>query len=306
VTVRIVTDSTADLSPELVEEHGLTVVPLSVLWGDEELLDGIDITSERFFKRLVREKVLPTTSQPSPGRFRETYERLIAEGATEILSIHLSQKLSGTLESARQGAEGITGARIIHIDSRQISLALGLGVIEAARLAHLGVSADTIQAETEDYFRRTRLFVLFDTLEYLRRGGRIGRGMEVVGSLLQVKPIATIEDGEITAIGRVRTKQKAIEALISRAADLRPFEAMAALHATTPEDLGYLITRLGGLAPDAPLYTGRVGPVIGVHAGPGMVGFCVVTRRDEEDMAPFAEATVSVSAPEPAPVLVRT
>lgn len=305
MTVRIVTDSTSDLPPELIEEHGITVVPLSVLWGDEELLDGIDITSERFFKRLAREKVLPTTSQPSPARFQETYQRLVHDGATEIVSIHISQKLSGTLDSARQGAREVAGAHILHVDSRQVSLALGLGVIEAARLARLGVTAETIVAEVEDYYRRTRLFVLFDTLEYLRRGGRIGRGMEVVGSLLRVKPLATMEDGELTSIGRVRTKLKAMEALISRAAELRPFEAMAALHASTPEDLDYLVTRLGGLAPTAPLYTGRIGPVIGVHAGPGIVGFCVVTRRDEADLLPFAEATISINSEEPSPVLAR-
>lgn len=277
MTVRIVTDSTADLPPEIVEAHGITVVPLSVFFGDEELLDGVDITSDRFFRRLGREKTLPTTSQPSPGRFRETYERLRDDGATEIVSIHVSSKLSGTCESARQAMEGLTGVRVVLVDSLTTSLALGLGVIAAAEAVARGADADEVARTATQQFARTHVFIMLDTLEYLRRGGRIGRGMEIVGSLLHVKPLATIEDGAVASLGRARTRQKAIEALIDRASAFRPISAVAAMHATTPDDLEYLVTRLRGIAPDAPVIVNRLTPVIGVHSGPGVLAFVVVS-----------------------------
>lgn len=279
MTLRIVTDSTADLPNAVTAEHGITVVPLTVLFGDEELLDGIDITSEQFFKRMQRERQLPTTSQPSIGAFRETYERLIAEGATEILSIHVSEKLSGTLVSARQGADGLDGARIVHIDSKQLSIALGLGVIAAAAAARDGGGIDDVAASVEDRFRRTRIFFLPETLEYLRRGGRIGRAAELVGSLLKVRPVLTVEDGEVVPLARIRTRRKGIEALLDRTAALRPVEQLAAAHANTPDDLDYLVSRLRGIAPDAPITAGTIGPVVGVHVGPGTVGTAAVSAR---------------------------
>ena len=283
MTVRIVTDSTADLDPKVAAEHGITVVPLSVLFGDEELLDGIDIDSAAFFARLVRETTIPTTSQPSAGAFRAVYEQLASEGATEILSIHISEKLSGTLDSARQAAQGapsLEGVRIELLDSQFATLALGLGVLAAARAAAGGASLDEARAVAASQFARTHCFFLVDTLEYLRRGGRIGRAGEVLGSLLQVKPLLSLRNGEIEPIGRVRTKQKAIEDLLRRAAELRPFEQMMASHAAAPDDLDQLAARLRALAPDVPLVTGEVGPVIGVHAGPGLLAFAVVTPAE--------------------------
>jgi DegV family protein with EDD domain len=276
--VRIVTDSTADLPRELIERYGITVVPLSVLFGDEELLDGIDITAEQFFRRLVREEQTPTTSQPSPALFHEAYERLSREGAREILSIHISAKLSGTLKAAVQGAEGIEGVRFRHVDSGTVSLALGLGVLAAAGAAAAGRTLEECRGVVEDVFRRTHLFFVVDTLEYLRRGGRLSRGQELVGTLLKVKPILTIENGEVVPLGRVRTRQKALEDLIRRLSDVRPIEHAAAIHATTPEDLEYVANRLRGLAPDADVVTSRIGPVVGVHAGPGLIGAAVVTK----------------------------
>ena len=280
MTVRIVTDSTADLDPKLAAEHDITVVPLSVLFGDEELLDGVDIDSKAFFERLEREPVLPTTSQPSAGAFREVYQRLAEEGATEILSIHVSEKLSGTLDSARQGAQGVEGVRIEFLDSQLTTLALALGVLTAAKAVAGGASLDEARDAAASQFARTETYFLVDTLEYLRRGGRIGRASEVLGSLLRVKPLLALRNGEVEPIGRVRTKQKAIDDLLRRAAALRPIEQMAAAHAAAPDDLAQLVERLRALAPDAPLVTGEVGPVIGVHAGPGLLAFAVVTPAE--------------------------
>lgn len=277
MTLRIVTDSTADLSTEALTRHGIAVVPLSILFGDEELRDGVDITSEQFFKRLGRESTLPTTSQPSPAAFQAVYERMRDEGATEILSIHVSSKLSGTLQSARQGAEAVSGVRFRHVDSGTVSLALGLAVLAAAAVAADGGSMDEARAAAEDRLARTHLYFALDTLEYLRRGGRLSRGSELVGTLLKVKPLLTIENGELIATGRVRTRPKAIEELLQRVSDLRPITHCAAIHATTPDDLQYVVDRLDGIAPDAQVLTARITPVLGVHAGPGIIGVAVVT-----------------------------
>lgn len=277
MVLRIVTDSTADLAPEVAERLGITVVPLVVMFGDETLHDGIDITSEKFFKRLVREAQLPTTSQPSPGTFREAYEALRDAGTTEILSIHVSGKLSRTIESARTAAIGVTGVRIEHIDSAHVSLALGMGVVSAARAAEAGASLDEVRAQVESQFRRTRCFFLVDTLEYLRRGGRIGRAQQLIGSLLQFKPLLEIRDGEVVPLGRARTRQKAVEDLIRRVGELRPFTHAMAVHATTPEDCEYLVERLHGMAQEAEIIVGRLTPVVGVHGGPGLLGCAVVT-----------------------------
>lgn len=277
MTLRIVTDSTADLSPEAVARYGIAVVPLSILFGDEELQDGVDITSEQFFKRLARESTLPTTSQPSPASFQAVYERLRGEGATEILSIHVSSKLSGTLQSARQSAEAVSDVRFRHVDSGTVSLALGMGVLAAAAVVAEGGTLDAARAAVEDRLTRTHLYFALDTLEYLRRGGRLSRGGELVGTLLKVKPILTIENGELIATGRVRTRAKAIEDLLQRVSALRPITHCAAIHATTPDDLQYVVDRLDGIVPDAQVLTARITPVLGVHAGPGIIGLAVVT-----------------------------
>jgi DegV family protein with EDD domain len=279
VVVRIVTDSTADLPPEIVALHRLTVVPLMVLFGDEAFEDGVEISADLFFRRLVRESKLPTTSQPSPGAFRAAYQRLRDEGATEILSIHVSGKLSKTIESARQAAEGIEGVRIVHLDSQLATLALGMGVVHAAEAVEAGQSLEEARATAESIFARTHTLFMVDTLEYLRRGGRIGRAQELVGSLLKLKPILALEGGEVVPVGRARTKQKAIEEMLRRAAEFRPIEELMAVHATTPDDLQYLVERLHGLAPHAPITVNRITPVIGVHAGPGLLACAIVTAE---------------------------
>ena len=276
MSIRIVTDSTADLPPEVASGYQIEVVPLTVLFGDEELRDGVDITAERFFSRMQREAELPTTSQPSAGAFREVYERLAGEGATEIMSIHVSGKLSGTLEAAYQGAAGLD-VRVVHIDSQLASLALGLGVIAAAEAVRDGATVEQARALVEDQFRRTHTFFVLDTVENLRRGGRIGRAQGFIGSLLKVKPILAFEGGEVVPVARARTRPRAIEEALRRAAAHRPIVQTMAVHATTPDDLEYLVSRLRGIAPDAPVMTSMIGPTVGVHGGAGLLGFAVVS-----------------------------
>ena len=285
MTLRIVTDSTCDLPREAIQALGITVVPLSILFGDEELLDGVDIQAEQFFRRLERDPTMPTTAQPSPALFTRAYQRLVEEGATEILSIHLSAKLSGTLESARQGAQGVEGARIDFLDSATVSLGLGIGVMEAAKAARAGASLDEAKALTADIFRRTHIFVTLDTLEYLRRGGRMSRGQELLGTLLKVKPVLSVENGEVIPVGRVRTRQRAVEDIISRCADLRPVEHLFVIHSTTPDEANYVRDRIAALDTGAAITVGRITPVIGVHGGPGVLGVGVVTAPDEQSRA---------------------
>ncbi len=280
MTVRVVSDSTCDIPAPLVTELGITLVPLTVRFGDEEFLDGIDITSEQFFKRLQREQATPSTAAPAPGQFREAYERLIAEGATAIVSIHISGKLSATLEAATQAAEGLS-VPVHLVDSKMFSLGTGMGTIEAAKAARAGCTGEQVKAVAEDTFRRTHVFVTLETLEYLRRGGRLSRGQELVGTLLKVKPILAAVEGEVEAIGRIRTKQKAVEDILSRLAELRPWAYAFAVHATTPDEIAYITDRYRGFSPETVVVTGRMTPVIGVHAGPGGLGIGCVTAPDE-------------------------
>lgn len=276
MSIRIVTDSTADLPSDVASDNKIDIVPLSVIFGDEELRDGIDIDAERFFERLQRESQIPTTSQPSAGAFHDVYERLANEGATEILSIHVSGKLSGTLDSARQGAAGLD-VRVLHVDSQTTSLALGLGVLTSAQAVANGATVEEAQALAIDHFDRSHSFFVLDTLEYLRRGGRIGRAQEALGTLLQLKPILSFEDGEVVSVGRARTRSKAFEEALRRAAELQPIEQIMVVDSTSPDDLLYVSQRLQDIAPNASLITGMVGPTVGVHGGPGCIGFAVVT-----------------------------
>lgn len=282
MTLRIVTDSTCDLPREAIQALGITVVPLSIFFGDEELMDGVDIQADQFFRRLGRDPHMPTTAQPAPALFARAYQRLVDEGATEILSIHLSAKLSGTMESARIGAEGIEGARIERLDSGSVSLGLGIGVMEAAKAARAGRGLDEVRAFAADIYRRTHIYVTLDTLEYLRRGGRMSRGQELLGTLLKVKPVLSVQDGEVVPVGRVRTRQRAIEDILSRCSDLRPLEHLSIIHSTTTEEANYMRDRLAALDANASITVGRITPVVGVHGGPGVLGVAVVTAPDEQ------------------------
>ena len=289
MAIRIVTDSTADLPAEVAASLDIAVVPLYVHFGDEQLRDGVDISSEEFFERLQRESRTPTTSQPPAGVFRDLYRELAADGS-EIVSIHISSKLSGTFASAQQGAAGLDGTEVRLVDSGAASMALGMAAIAAAEAVRRGESVDGVVAAAEDILARTQMLIIFDTLEYLRRGGRIGRGMELIGTLARLKPIATIRDGELAGAGRVRTKSKAIEEVLRRFSEVRPLERAAVVHATTPDESDYVVERLRGLAPGVPITQGRIGPVVGVHAGPGVLGVTVVAApADAEGSTPPGE-----------------
>jgi DegV family protein with EDD domain len=283
VTVRVVTDSTADLPPEVVQELGITVVPLLVRFGDEEYRDGIDLSSEEFFQRLTTSPVLPTTSQPSVGDFQEAYRKLAAE-TDEIASIHISARVSGTCESALQARNSLGDSpRIEVVDSESASMGLGFQVIAAARAARDGASLEEVAAVTRSVGRRHHLLCMLETLEYLRRGGRIGRAQAFLGSVLNLKPLLTLRDGEVHPVARVRTRARALDQIFRYCMAYGDLEEVAVVHGTTPEDAEMLARRVRERLPDVTTCVRRLGPVLGVHGGPGIIGMVVVEAEKEKD-----------------------
>ncbi|MCH7642228.1 MAG: DegV family protein [Chloroflexi bacterium] len=280
MTIAIVTDSTADLPGDLVEKHGITVVPLIVRFGMEEFKDGVEIDSDEFYRRLEAESDLPTTSQPSPGDFAEVYQKLAADH-DGIVSVHLSGKLSQTINSANQGAREVTvdGLRIETIDTGQATIPLGLIVIEAAISAASGATIDEVVAATKDAMGRARFYGMVDTLEYLVKGGRIGRAKGFIGGLLKVTPIITFEDGESSPVASPRTRRRAIEQIKALVEEAAPFDHLAVYYSTEPEELEKLSRDLAHLAPKDGVITSRIGAVVGTYAGPGSLGVGFIRKK---------------------------
>jgi DegV family protein with EDD domain len=280
--VRLVVDSTADIPPALVAELGIAVVPLTVRFGAESFRDGIDLTPAQFMARLTAGDVLPTTAQPSPGDFLAAYRPLLAGGAS-IISLHLSSKLSGTYSSALVAARELAagGARIDVVDSGTITLACGLVALEAARAARQGAGHEAVLALIADLLRRAHLVAVLDTLEYLQRGGRIGRARALLGSLLSIKPMITVTDGEVTPLEQVRTRQRALARTAERIAALaeREIIRLAILHAADEAGVAELRERAAAIVPADRIIVAEVGPVIATYTGPRAFGFAALTAR---------------------------
>ncbi len=273
MTVHIVTDSTSDISKELANEYDITVIPLTISFGTESYRDGIDLSADEFYARLQVTKALPTTSQPPPALFQHAYEHLVTRG--DVVSIHLSQKFSGTIETARAAARDVAPGKISVVDSTSVSMGLGMCTIAAARVAKAGGTREACVAAAESVASRLRVAVAFETLEYLRRGGRIGRATAFLGGLLRLKPILTVKDGETVPVPRVRSRAKALDELFALCEGKRVDE-IAIMHTTTPDDAAALAQRARAACPGVPLHLGRFGPTLGVHGGPGMLGLAVV------------------------------
>lgn len=273
MAVRVVTDSTADLPPETARELGVSVVPLTVVFGEEEFLEGVDMSTQLFYERLVESKELPKTAAPSTGQFIEAYEEALKE-ADEILSIHISSKLSATHNNAVLAANQLadTGAKVEVVDSGLVSLGLGLVVQAAARVAQEGGSLEEVKKLVEEMIPRVHIIVALNTLEYLRRGGRIGRARAFLGSVLAVKPLLSIRDGEVAPEERVRTKKAAHQRLFQIATSYPNIEEFAIAYSTNASDAEELRAKLAEAEPQARISMSKVGPVIGVHGGPGVLG----------------------------------
>ena len=278
MTVRIVTDSTADLSPELCADLGIEVVPLTVFFGEEAYLDGIDISSQEFYDKLTTSPHFPKTSQPSAGAFGEVYNSLAKE-TDEILSIHISSKLSQTCNSALLASKQVEGkCRIEVVDSLQASLGLGMVAVIAARAAREGAGLDEVADLTRRAAANTVTICLMDTLEYLAKGGRIGKLTFYLGSSLKplsmfkVIPMLTIRDGEAHPFDRVRTRKKGIDRLAKEALGADGVTHMGVVHSTSPEEAEALLRRVGGRVSKDHLFTCQFGPVLGTYVGPRAIG----------------------------------
>lgn len=280
MTVRIVTDSTADIPLDQAEELGITIVPLTVFFGEDAYLDNVELDNAGFYKKLQESKTLPRTSQPSPAAFQEAYTRLIQEGATGILSIHLSSKLSGTYQSARTARDTLDdelkSIPIEVVDSQSISAGMSHAIMQAAREAKEGVSLAEIKEHVISEQAHSRILAVLDTLEYVKRGGRIGGARALLGNMLSVKPIVSLKDGEVVPVEQPRTRSKAYARIAQLLSEMGPIEHLSI--AESNDEVGtQLATALKAVySKEIPRY--KLGAVLGTHTGPGTVAIAVVTQ----------------------------
>jgi DegV family protein with EDD domain len=280
MTVKIITDSSAGLPAPIVKELGITVIPALVCFGDETYRDGVDITTEQFYQRLVEDKVHPSTSVPAPAVFAHTYDKVAAK-TDEIAVITISHKLSAIYEAAQQSVKFMEKkCRVEVIDSNWALMAEGLIVITAAQAAKAGASLDEVVALTRKNMTRVDIRIAFDTLEYLRRGGRIGRAQAFLGSMLKVNPILCIKNGETYPVAREHSRSKAIEHLYNFAAGYAHIEEMAICDATTPAEADRLAARLDSMFPAERVYRTKVTPAVGTHVGPHVLGIAILGDRE--------------------------
>jgi fatty acid kinase fatty acid binding subunit len=269
--VRVVTDSACDLPDDLIERNGIEVVPLTIRFGNEELIDRKELSTDEFWRRLADSDVLPETSAPSAGAFEAGFRRLIEDGATGIICINLSSKLSATMQSAQVAAQAVQAdCQVVVIDSLMVSMGLGSLCLTAAQRAADGDSLESIVANVTDRRNRSKLYGALDTLEFLKKGGRVGNARALLGTMLAIKPVLEVRDGVVEEAGKVRTRSKALRLLVDRVKE-GPFENLAVLHGNAP-DLDELLDLLEPLAARDQIVVGQIGPVIGTHAGPRVIG----------------------------------
>ncbi len=274
--ISILTDSTCDLPASIVDELQISVLPLYINIGDQGYLDGVDMTRQAFYQGLSSFPMHPTTGTPGIDRFQQTFQQLADDGATEIVSIHISESLSATVNVARQAAAEFSAVPVHVVDSQQLSMGTGFQVEAAARLARQGATSAEILAQLGDLAGRSFVAARLSTLEFLRRSGRMNRFMAGLGSLLQIKPILTMHDGT-PGSERVRTASKAEERLITMLEERKPIERFALLHTHDPGGAQTLKEKLEAHIPSGQEIAVDITPVIGAHIGPGAVGYAIVS-----------------------------
>jgi DegV family protein with EDD domain len=280
MNIKIVTDSTCDLPQNVIQDLGITVVPLYINIFDKGYLDGVEITRQEFYTNLPDYKVHPTTGVPGVNTFLQAYKALASKGAFEILSIHISESLSGTMGVAQTAAGDFDQVPVTVRDSGQLSLGTGFQVETAARMANEGKTIDEILVALDDLMSRTFVTAGLKTLEYLRRSGRMSRFMTGLGSLLQLKPILTMKNGK-PGSERVRTTQKAEARLVKMLEEHQPIERFALLHTNAPEEAIAFHSRIADLIPEGEVYSMDITPVIGAHIGPGAVGYAIISKPEK-------------------------
>jgi DegV family protein with EDD domain len=280
VPIRIVTDSACDLPDAVVDQHRIEIVPLTIRFGAEELVDRVELSPTEFWRRVATSPALPETSAPSPGAFEDTFRKVFAAGAGGIVCVTLSSRLSGTTQSASIAAAAVVDlGRVVVVDSLNASAGQGLLALAAARAAHRGMGLDEIVALTEAARSRTALYGALDTLEHLKRGGRIGGARALMGTMLSIKPIVTTVDGAVAEGGRVRTRLWAFVFLAETVARAGPLESLAVIQADA-SDVDALVDLVAEHHPRAEILVCDVGPVIGTHTGPRTIGVAFQRRAD--------------------------
>ena len=278
MTIRIVTDSSCDLPQEIIQEHKITVIPLFINVGDQSYLDGINLSHQEFYEHLPGFKPAPKTAAPGPDVFGKAFEQLAVEGATEILSIHVSTKLSSIVDIARTAAKETTRLPVTVFDSRQLSLGTGFQVLAAGQAATEGRSLSEILSMLEEQIRRTHVFAALDTLEYLKRSGRMNFAISALGTLLQIKPFMKMYNGEPTA-ERVRTRKGAMKRLVEMLREYGPYEKVALLHSHALQRAQEFLQEVRGLLPEGDIWVEEITPVLGAHIGPGVIGFACISKE---------------------------
>lgn len=273
--VRIITDSACDLPDSVIDDLGIEVVPLYIRFGDEELIDREQLSTDDFWRRCATEENLPSTAAPSPGRFEQAIAKLMAEGAEGIVIINLSGDLSGTLQSAEVAAESSpSSAKIRVVDSRTVSMGLGAIVVACARAAQSGSGLDDVAELARALSRRSQVWGALDTLENLKKGGRIGGAKALLGTVLSIKPIIEVRDGVVHEGGKQRTRSKALAFLLDKVQECMKsgggVSQLSVLHAACP-DVNAFVEQLRAVYPGE-IMVGQIGPVVGAHAGRGTIG----------------------------------
>ena len=274
--IRVVTDSACDLSADVAEAHGITIVPLSIRFGAEEFVDGRDLTTAEFWARCKASDVLPETAAPSPGAFQQAFEAAAADGYDGVISLSLSGGVSATFQAAAAAAKAVAGTVDVRaVDTRSMTMGLGLICLDIADLAATGADLGALEARVADLVPRTQVFGVVDTLEHLEKGGRIGGARALLGSLLAIKPVVTLVDGEVAEESKQRTRSRSLRYLADKALESPPLSRIAVADGAAT-DIDDFLALLGDVRSEHPIIVGQLGPVVGTHTGPGTIGLCMI------------------------------
>jgi len=280
--VRVVTDSGCDLTDELAAANHVTIVPLTIRFGDEELVDRRDITPAEFWRRCRGTAALPQTAAPSPGAFQAAYEQAASDGADAVVCLTISSRVSGTYQSALAGAEALSGRVPVHVvDTKSVTMGQGLLCLAAAQAAAAGSSAPEVVAEVEDLIPRTRVYGVVGALDHLQRGGRIGGAAALLGSLLSIKPVIQVKDGVVEEESKQRTRARALAYLVAKPRADAPLERLAVCNGAA-SDIEAVVSSLSDIPVAHELVVADLGPVVGTHTGPETIGICYLVRSPND------------------------
>ena len=280
MAIKVVTDSTSDLPADVAESLGIEVVPLNVHFRSDVYKDRVNLMPDAFYDKLINGDVLPTTSQPSVGEFIDVYERLGSD-ADGIVSVHISEKLSGTMNSARLASQQANADCPIEVvDTFQVSMGVGICAMEAAEVANSGGNMNQVILAARNAVTRSQCFFMLETLEFLQKGGRIGKAQALIGNLLKIRPMLMLQEGEVHPLGRERTRRKGIAKLVDTVEELAPISGLAVMYSTGPDEAQTLAQNVSKFMIEGrePMML-QIGPVIGTYAGPDTLGIALISAK---------------------------